>query len=220
MNKLAEVARNAKRLDWMKRSRAKRGRLVTVRGYCCAWAAECLAHTFNPSLGPNARHRGMDFTYVYGSADEWGRSLRAGTDGDLGTWLGYGEVAGLRPGDMIFWIRGTNGYRYRDGHVAIVTAVSSWGRVTVSENSSGRGIGTHGIDRDALSTMAGVMRWHVAERRLLLQVAGTNDAIPFWMEGDTAVCAVRAVAGLLGWEVEAKHLGPQGKLYVHRRRCS
>lgn len=216
-NKLAEVARHAKSLNWMKRSRAKRGGLTKARGYCCAWAAECLAHTFDPNLGPNARHRNRDFLYTYESADEWGRALRKGADSDKGAWLGYGEVGKLRPGDMIFWIQGVNGYRYYNGHVAIVVSVNSRGRVTVSENSSSRGIGTHGIDADALSTMAGVMRWNVGERELLLQRADSNDAIPFWMEGDTAVCGVRAVVELLGWNVNAEHLKKQGKLYAYKR---
>ena len=224
MKALADVAREAKDETWMKRSYSEsssggRFPLTTSRGYCCAWAAECLAHAFEPERGPNRRHAQRHFTYVYGTAHSWGRALRAGGDCDVGEWIEWaGQATGpsIRPGDMMFWIKGVNGYKYGGGHVAIVVGTGEGTCPTVSENSSVRGIGTHAISQSALNTMAGIMRWHVGEepRPLLVQMADSTEHCEMWMKGSTAVCGVRALAEMLGYEVHAEHLGKDGKVYV------
>ena len=139
--------------------------LDRVTGLCRAYAAECLAEFYLCSGEPNKRHGQGVFTYsnlevVGDDAHEWAAALRRGVDSHLGTWVDKAEVypEDFQPGDMVFWMNGVNGYRGRWGHVAIVVSVGE--DIIISENSSSRGIGTHGISRAALATMAGVMRWH------------------------------------------------------------
>jgi len=223
MNKsLAKIARDAKTADWMRdsysvNSKGQKRPLTTSKGYCCAWAAECLGHAFSPHGGPNLRHRQTEFSYVYETAHQWAAALRRGGDCDKGTWRPKSRVGQLQPGDMIFWMKGVNGYRYKDGHVAIVVGAQG-AKLLVSENSSSRGIGTHAISQRALSTMAGVMRWEIGvkPKPLLLQMADSNKACPMRMEGDRAVVDVRDLEGL-GFEVRAEHLKTHGKIYLVRK---
>lgn len=222
-NKLAEMARIAPTAAWMigsysEDSKGRQHPLISSTGYCCAWAAECLAHAFQPERGPNRRHGQRNFTYVYGSADAWGRALRAGGDCDKGAWLDGDQRDNLLPGDMIFWMQGVNGYKYANGHVATVVLAGA-GIVSVSENSSSRGIGTHRISRGSLANMGGLMRWWIDEppRALLVQMADSEAHCAFRMEGSRAVCDVRDLAEMLGYEVRAEHLQAEGKIYLVRR---
>jgi hypothetical protein len=168
---LADVARGAQRKRFMTNSYSwKEGvgkrYLHKVTGLCRAYAAECLAEFYLATGRPNKRHSQKVFQYANTSivgddAHEWAAALRRGVDSHLGRWYPRGQVYadGLEPGDMVFWMRGVNGYTYAHGHVAIVTDIKD-GKVIVSENSSSRGIGTHEISSSALRRMAGVMRWH------------------------------------------------------------
>ena len=220
MNKsLADIARDAKTAEWMRQSFSVNSKgqvrpLTTSKGYCCAWAAECLGHAFSPHGGPNLRHRQTDFSYFYNTAHDWAAALRKGGDCDIGTWLPKSKVGQLRPGDMIFWMQGVNGYKYPDGHVAIGVGAEG-AKLLVSENSSSRGIGTHSISTQALRTMAGVMRWNVGAepRPLLLQMADSNKACPMRMEGDKAIVEVRELEKL-GFQVRAEHLKTHRKIYL------
>lgn len=166
MRPLADVARDAPDSEWMQRSFAtcegQRRYLLRVHGYCCAYAAECLAHAFDETRGPNARFSQRDFRYRFDepTADAWGDFLDAGGDADICDWHDA-PVARYEPGDMLFWRANVRGYRYYAGHVAIV--VRTDGGVTVSENSSSRGIGIHSIGSAALGTVAGVARWALPE---------------------------------------------------------
>ena len=221
-NLLADTAREAASAGWMQGSysedsKGRKHSLISSPGYCCAWAAECLAHAYEPERGSNRRHAQRNFTYVYGTAGAWGRALRAGGDTDRGTWLDGDRRQHMLPGDMIFWIQGVNGYKYAAGHVGII--VSAGGTVSISENSSSRGIGTHGIGSTALGTMAGLMRWRLEEppRELMVQMADSTAHCRLWMEGSRAVCNVRDLAEMLGCEVRAEHLQRDGKIYVVRR---
>jgi len=168
---LASVARGAQRKAFVTKSYSwKEGvgkrYLHKVTGLCRAYAGECLAEFYMRNGKPNKRHSQGVFQYantavVGDDAHEWAAALRKGIDSHRGTWYSKGQVYpdGLEPGDMIFWMRGVNGYTYAHGHVAIITDTKS-GKATVSENSSSRGIGTHETSRSALRKMAGVMRWH------------------------------------------------------------
>jgi len=228
MRPLAEVARTAKSADWMKASYAvkdgQRRYLTTARGYCAAWAGETLAHAFNPEAGANARHRQTTFRYsgIGDTADGWGDYLAVGGDRDLGAWIGYPHREQLRPGDMLFWRNGVRGYPYAPGHVAIVVSVGS--TILVSENSSSRGIGVHGIDAAALGQVAGLKRWALPEEDsgiIIVEGLGprpervVRDA-QAEVEGDTLRADVRPLLEGLGYRVIADHLGDQGKLYVVR----
>jgi hypothetical protein len=167
---LAQVADGAEgkrflRESYSWKSGVGRRYLDRVAGLCRAYAAECLAEFYLCDGRPNKRHGQRVFQYanvavVGDDAHEWAAALRRGVDSHLGTWVPRADAFPdrLRPGDMVFWMNGVNGYRGGHGHVAIVVHVD--GGVRVSENSSSRGIGTHAISRTALATMAGVMRWH------------------------------------------------------------
>ena len=133
-------------------------------GWCRAYAAECLAEFYVGDGEPNKRHTQGYFTYsgaIGTSAHTWGTKLRQGVDSHRMTWLNKAAVypEGFEPGDMVFWIKGVSGYTFKFGHVAIVTDVHNPWSITVSENSSSRGIGTHPISKQALSKIAGVARW-------------------------------------------------------------
>lgn len=220
---LAEVAATAKSELWMIGSYSENESghcfpLTTIKGFCCAWAAECLAHAYEPERGPNRRHSQKKFTYRYNTAHAWARALRAGGDCDKGDWHDGEHREDLQPGDMVFWMKGVNGYKYASGHAAIVTNLDG-PHVMVSENSSSRGIGNHPIDQGALASMAGLMRWHVGvpPRELKVQMADSNQYVPMWMEGSRAVCNVRELAEMLGYQVHAEHLQAHGKLYLVRK---
>jgi hypothetical protein len=168
---LAEVARGAEGKLFIARSYSpdphtgEKRYLDRATGLCRAYAAECLAEFYVSNGQPNKRHSQTVFLYdaprVGDSAESWAAALLQGLECKLGTWYDRDAVwpQGLEAGDMIFWMQDVNGYAYALGHVAIVVSVGGDG-VVVSENSSSRGNGTHGIGNDDLHKMAGVMRWH------------------------------------------------------------
>lgn len=202
---LAEVAAEAPGATWMRQSYAvnssgTRKPLATSAGYCSAWAGECLAHAYDPTAGANARHTQKHFAYagIADTAHNWGAHLRRGGDADLGEWIG--STKSLQPGDMIFWLKGVNGYAYAAGHVAIVTSVSGSG-VHVSENSTSRGIGVHALPTAALANAAGVMRWDLPQEQAPAP-APQPDVAP-WAE---AAASRLVAAGIIEG-------GPDGKLH-------
>lgn len=227
MSGLARVARDATERLWMQRSystddEGHRHYLVRERGWCCAWAAECLAHAFQPqSRRPNLRHAQDDFPYHYASADSWGRAVRRGND--LGVWRPKTQVAPLAAGDMIFWLKGVNGYTYRGGHVAIVVEVGPRGGVLVSENSSTGGIGTHGISAYRLSKMAGVFRWttvelpYYPETVKVVQLPGHEHHAEAWLFDGHYLMRVRDAARITGQDLVEDHIIPQKKVYFKPR---
>ena len=90
-------------------------------------------------------------------AEEWAAALRG--DGQPSRHLGARRrccPAACRPET---WC---SGWTARTDTTARTGTWPSWSgpTVTVSENSSSRGIGTHAISAAALGTLAGVMRWH------------------------------------------------------------
>ena len=233
MRPLAEVARAAKAAPWMIASYAvnsnnQRRPLTTARGYCAAWAGECLAHAFDPAAGINARHsqRTFGFARIADNADHWGDYLDAGGDANLGAWIDSPRVEQLQPGDMLFWRAGVNGYPYSAGHVAIVTGIG--GTIMVSENSSSRGIGTHGINAAALRQVADLKRWalpqEAAPANRYVKIVEGLGATPLrvildaraQVEGDSLRADVRPLLEGLGYRVIADHLADQGKLYIER----
>jgi len=167
---LADVAREAPRAPWMEESYAvdrhgRRRPLVSQTGYCAAWAAECLAHAYDPTAGANARHSQGIFAYetVGRTADSWGDHLAAAGDAQLGRWIDLPRADELQLGDMLFWRQDVAGYPWSGGHVAILVDRKADGALMVSENSTSRGIGVHELPVQSLETMAGLMRWDLPD---------------------------------------------------------